>query len=152
MIPRLDLHHFMQCMCACINSHWGKDNLNCMCHCSTTVWCAMVHISQVKCMYLPWESASESQLQDIIPDVMWELNFKLLYNLWNKALFIYLFIFSQVKALFLILFFNIYADVIFIILILLFQFGCRCDIWSSLPATSCSCNYDSFEPEEYGFK
>lgn len=26
--------------------------------------------SAVKCMYLPWESASESQLQDIIPDVI----------------------------------------------------------------------------------
>jgi len=140
-----------------------------MCHCSTTVWCAMIHISQVKCLYLPWESASESQLQDIMPDVVWELNFKLLYSLWNKAFIYFIFLvklkhcflycskhfffFGQVKALFLILFFNIYADVIFIILILLlFQFGCRCDIWSSLPATSCSCNYDPFEPEEYGFK
>ncbi|KAF7805143.1 protein-lysine N-methyltransferase EEF2KMT isoform X1 [Senna tora] len=28
------------------------------------------NLSMVKCMYLPWESASESQLQDIMPDVV----------------------------------------------------------------------------------
>ena len=33
-----------------------------------------MYLTQVKCLYLPWESASESQLQDIMPDVMWEFN------------------------------------------------------------------------------
>ena len=33
-----------------------------------------MYLTQVKCLYLPWESASESQLQDIMPDVVWEFN------------------------------------------------------------------------------
>ena len=27
--------------------------------------------SQIKCIHLPWESASENELQDFMPDVMW---------------------------------------------------------------------------------
>ncbi|KAG5044323.1 hypothetical protein JHK87_008238 [Glycine soja] len=44
--------------------------LHCMSLCAKVLCYALIHVSQVKCLYLPWESASESQLQDIMPDVV----------------------------------------------------------------------------------